>query len=275
MLIGEAPGVLWGNRGKFWVDKETLTLVRLEIAADNFPPTLPLKTMNVAIQYETLPAHGKTVLIPSSAEIVAIEINGAAYRDMITFSQCHVFEAESKVRNSPEDLAKAIERYEAVRHAIPAGVDIPITFESEIRGDSGTVGKPITARLNTAVKISPDLIVPRDATVLGRIREFREIPDTLDTFQVGLEFNEIDWHGHVAIFFGEAVKLQQIAGLSTLMSRGTVETGSRPAQLLTMPATEKIRPRDTPGVTTFFLSTPHVIPKGFQMILRTRKTKHF
>jgi hypothetical protein len=111
--------------------------------------------------------------------------------------------------------------------------------------------------------------------VIGRIREFREIPDTLDTFQVGLELNEIDWNGHVAIFFGDAVKLQEIAGLSTLMSRGTVEASIRPAQMPITPATEKIRPRDTPGITTFFLSTPHVIPKGFQMTLRTRKTKHF
>jgi hypothetical protein len=269
-----ATGVV-GESGKFWVDKTTLTLVRLEIAADSFPPGLPLKAMNVAIQYETLPAHGKTVLIPSSAEIVAIEMNGASYRDTITFSQCRVFEAESKMRNSPEDLAKAIERYEAVRHAIPAGVEIPITFESEIRGDSATVGQQITARLNAPVKISPDLTVPKDASVIGRIREFREIPDTLDTFQVGLELNEIDWNGHVAIFFGDAVKLQEIAGLSTLMSRGTVEASIRPAQMPITPATEKIRPRDTPGITTFFLSTPHVIPKGFQMTLRTRKTKHF
>lgn len=268
-----ATGIV-GESGEFWVDKVTQTLVRLEVAANNFPPTLPLKAMNVAIEYETLAAHHKTVLIPSSAEIVAIEMNGAAYRDLITFSQCHLFEAQSRMQNSPEALVNAIERYEAVRHAIPAGVEIPITFESEIRVGTATIGKSITARLNKALKISPDLIVPSGAVVSGRIREFREIQDSLDTFQVGLEFNEIDWRGNVAIFFGDAIKLEQIAGLSTLISRSTMETSRRPAGLLTTSTTEKIRPRDTPGVTTFFLASPHVIPKGFQMTLRTRKTRH-
>ncbi len=268
-----ARGVV-GESGEFWVDKTTLTLLRLEAAANNFPPDLPLKAMNVAMEYETLSTQHKTALIPSSAEIIAIEMNGAVYRDLVTFSQCHVFEAESSFRNSPEALANAVERYEALRDALPAGVEIPITLESEIRWNTARIGKAITARLNTTLKISPELTIPRGAIVNGRIREFREIEDAPAACEVGLEFNEIDWPGHVAIFFAEAVRVQQIAGLSTFISRGTIETSNAPAELLARSTIEKIRPRDVPGVTTFFLTGSRVIPNGFQMILRTRKTKH-
>lgn len=268
-----ARGVV-GQSGEFWVDKTTLTLLRLDAAANNFPPNVPLKAMNVTMRYETLSLQHKTVLIPSSAEITAIEMNGTVYRDMVAFSQCHVFEAESTIASSPETLVHAVEQYEAQRATVPAGMEIPITLESEIRGETVKIGDAITARLNRAVKISPELTVPRGATARGRVREFRQVQDLPDTWRVGLEFNEIDWPGHVAVFFGEVVKLQQIAGLSTLVTRGTIATTNGAAGLLTRSTTENIRPAQIPGMATFFLANPHVIPKGFQMTWRTRKVKH-
>lgn len=268
-----ARGVV-GESGEFWVDKASLTLLRLDAAANNFPPNVPLKAMNVIMRYETLSLQHKTVLIPSSADIAAIEVNGTVYRDTVAFSQCHVFEAESTVSNSPETLVNAVEQYEAHRETLPAGMEIPITLESEIRGETAKIGDAITARLNKAVKISPELTVPRGAAVRGRVREFRQLHDPPDTWRVGLEFNEIDWPGHVAVFFGEAVKLQQIAGLSTLITRGVIATRNGAAGLLTRSTTEKIRPPEVPGMATFFLGNPHVIPKGFQMTWRTRKVKH-
>lgn len=268
-----ARGVV-GQSGEFWVDKATLTLLRLDAAANNFPPNVPLKAMNVTMRYETLSLQRKTVLIPSSAEIAAVEMNGTVYRDTVTFSQCHVFEAESTIASSPETLVHAVEQYEAHRETVPAGMEVPITLESEIRGATTKVGDAITAHLNKALKISPELTVPRGATVRGRVREFRQVEDLPEMWRVGLEFNEIDWPGHVAVFFGEAVKLQQIAGLSTLVTRGVIVTKNGAAGLLTRSTTESIRPPELPGMATFFLGNPHVIPKGFQMTWRTRKVKH-
>ena len=131
-----ARGVV-GESGEFWVDKNSLTLLRFDADADNFPPNVPLKTLTVRIDYETLAIGGKTVLIPSSAEIVAVELKGTVHRDAIAFTQCHIFEAESKIASSPEILTKAVERYEAHREALPGGLDISIALESAIRGDAG------------------------------------------------------------------------------------------------------------------------------------------
>jgi hypothetical protein len=263
-----------GESGEFWVDKQSLTLVRLEAAAQNFPPNLPLKAMTVVIKYEALTSEGKTVLVPSSAEAVAVELNGTMHRNVIGFSQCHVFKAESRMSSSPETLAKAVEGYETHRDAMPAGLDLSITLDTEIRGDTVKVGDAVIAHLNKAVKISKEGMIPRGAIVNGRVRELREIPDLPNTCQIGVELNEIDWPGHVGIFFGQAVNLQQITGLSTFISRGTIRTINAPGGLLTNSATENIWPTDMPGVAMFFLSGPRVIPKGFRMTWRTRATKH-
>lgn len=263
-----------GQSGEFWVDKQTLTLLRMDVIGNDFPPNLPLKAIRLEMRYETLSIEHKTVLIPSSAEVLATEVTGTTYRDLVSFSQCHVFEVESKISSSAESLAQAVKTYEAHREALPSGLDIPITMESEIRANTAKVGDAITARLNRAVKISAELTVPRGATVRGRIREFRKVQDPPDTYQVGLEFNEIEWPGHIGIFFAEPVKLQQIAGLSSLFSRGTMRTSNVAAGLLTQSTTENIRPAEMPGIATFFLGASHVIPKGFQMAWRTRKTKH-
>ena len=268
-----ARGVV-AESGEFWVDKASLALLRLDVAANNFPPNVPLKAMNVTMRYETLSLQHKTVLIPSSAQMAAVEINGTVYRDTVAFSQCHVFEAESTIATSPETLVHAVEQYETQRATVPAGMEIPITLESEIRGETTKIGGAITARLNKALKISPELTVPRNAIVRGRVREFRQLQDLPDTWRVGLEFNEIDWPGHVAVFFGEAIKVQQIAGLSTLITRGAVVTTNGATGLLTKSTTENIRPAQIPGMVTFFLGNPHVIPKGFQMTWRTKKVKH-
>jgi hypothetical protein len=263
-----------GEAGEFWVDKRSLTLLRLSAAANDFPPAFPLKAISAVLQYETLSIEDKTVLIPSSAEIVAIEMNGTMHRDVIAFSQCHIFKAESRISNSPETLVKAVEGYETHRDALPAGLDIPITLESEIRGDTVKIGDAVTAHLNKALKISSELIIPRGALVRGRVREFRQIQDLANTCQVGVEFNEIDWLGHVGIFFAEAVNLQQIAGLSTSIFRGTTRTIDAPSGPLTNSTTEKMWPAEMPGVAMFFLTGAHVIPKGFRMTWRTRKTTH-
>jgi hypothetical protein len=268
-----ARGVV-GESGEFWVDKHSLTLLTLEVTANNFPPNLPLKAMTVVIKYEALSNEGKIVLIPSTAEAVAVELNGTMHRNVIGFSQCHVFKAESRISSSPETLVKAVEGYEAHRDSLPEGLDLYITLDSEFRGDTAKVGDAVTAHLNKAVKISKESTAPRGAIVKGRVREFRKIPDLPNTCQVGLELNEIDWPGHVGIFFGQAVNLQQIAGLSTLISRGTMKTVNAPGGLLTNSATENIWPTDMPGVAKFFLSGSRVIPRGFQMTWRTRATKH-
>jgi hypothetical protein len=258
--------------GEFWVEKQSLRLLRLAVAATDFPLNVALKSLNIVIDYQMLAIDGKSALIPSHADVLAVEINGQALRNTTVFSQCHLFEAESKISDSMGALAALVAQYEANREPLRANLNLPIALETEIRRDSAKLGDPVLARLQTRLKISAELAIPRNAVVKGRVREFRPLADSPETYEVGLEFNEIDWPGHIGIFYAEPVSIQQLVGVSSFLSRGATRTLDSSTGL--MSTTETISPAEIPGVATFFLTGSSVIPKGFQMTWRTRKTKH-
>ncbi|MGH9582002.1 MAG: hypothetical protein ACRD4O_03580, partial [Bryobacteraceae bacterium] len=262
--------------GEFWIDKQSFRLIQLRATATHIPAYLPLKAMTITIDYETLSAAAQhNALIPSGAQILAVEANGTAHRDTLTFSQCHAFGAESKMVTAPEDLATEVKTFETHRETLPAGINLRMTLETPIYINRVKLGDPIIARLNKALRVSSDLTIPRDARVKGRIRQFRELTDPPNTREIGISFDEIDWPGHAGIFFAEPVQIEKIAGLSRSISKeisgGRIDTT---AGLLTGSTTENIWAHQIPGVATFFLTGTQVIPKGFRMTWRTRETKH-
>lgn len=269
-----ATGVV-GESGEFWVDAHTFTLLRLDVAAGDFPPNIPLNELTIGINYETLSNGAESTLIPSEAYIHAVETDGTEHRDAVAFSECRIFSAESKISDSPKALEKAVASYEAHREALPGGVVLRLVLDTGIRAASAKMGDALTAHLDTRVKISSsNLIIPRGAQAKGRIREFRKLTDPPDTYEVGLAFNELDWPGHIAVFFGEAVDIPQVAGLSQFYSRGTTRSIDTLAGFLTTSTTENVAPLAMPGVATFFLGGAHAIPKGVHLTWRTERAKH-
>ncbi len=260
-----------GESGEFWVDENSRALVRLRAIAREIPPQLPLKEFAVSITYQTLHLNARSVLLPSSAELIAVEWNGTSHINSIGYSQCHVFEAESKVSDSGETLVKAVENYEGIRDVLPGGLDITIKLENGIRGDTARIGDLITARAVKAVRHAGHVIVPQDAIVKGRIREFRRLPD-LPYAQVGIEFNEIEMPGHVSTFFAHPVNLP--LGIETALSRGTTPPMHAAGSISSGSIAEKISLTEIPGVATFFIGGLQTVPKGFQMTWRTQRQRH-
>lgn len=269
-----AKGVV-GEAGAFWVDRKSLTLLRLDAKAVDFPPNLPLNAIKSTVRYQTVSIGGTRALIPSDAQLTAIEWNGTMHRDELAFSQCRLFEAESKIVDSPALLREAITKYEVDRVALPPGLNLRFTLETRIQMNTAKVGDAIIAHLDKPVKISDQLTAPRGALAKGRIRELVLLRDTPNTYQVGLEFNELDWLGHSGIFLAEATDIQALAGIKTSLVRGSTRYSHMGMGELTSSSTEEIRPMEMPGVATFFVSNSLVIPNGLQMTWRTQQAKHF
>lgn len=269
-----AKGVV-GESGTFWVDKKDLRLLRLDAEAVDFPPNLPLNAITATIRYQTISIGDTQVLIPSDAQLTATEWNGNMHRDELAFSQCRLFEAESKLVDSTASLREAIKKYESDRLLLPPGLHLRCKLEANIRMDTAKLGDAIAARLDKPVKISDELTAPRGALVKGRIRELVSLHDAPNTYQVGLEFNELAWPGYSAIFFAEATDIQALAGIKTSLIRGSMRYSHMGLGELTSSSTEEIRPMKMPGVATFFVINSAVIPKGLQMTWRTQQTRHF
>src|SRR6185312_5284132 len=172
-----AKGVV-GETGAFWVDRKTLTLLRLDAKAVDFPPNLPLNAITVTVRYQTISIGGTLAVIPSDAQLTAIEWDGAMHRDALAFSQCRLFEAKSKIVDPPASLREAITRYEADRVALPPGLNLRFTLETRMQMNTAKVGDAIIAHLDKPVKISDQLTAPRGALAKGRIRELVLLRDT-------------------------------------------------------------------------------------------------
>jgi hypothetical protein len=262
-----------GSSGEFWVDPNTFRLLRLDINATKIPASLPLAAIQVVIDYKPLSIGNRDALIPSSAQILALETNATAYRDTVAFSQCRAFAAEARL-SAYVDLKKAVQRYEAHRLQLPAGLKLRIALATRIQTNTAKIGDLVHGRLERAVKISPELTIPRGSVIEGRVRELKTLSDPPNTRELGISFDEIDWPGYAGIFFGNPIQIEQIAGLSKFLSKSTRQNRTTIIGALMNTTTEQIWPDEIPGVATFFLTGSRVVPKGFRMIWRTEETQH-
>lgn len=76
-----------GLHGSYWADPQTYDVVRLEVNADDFPPTLPLTEAMTSIDYaRTRLADNLVVLLPESAEVRLVKFSGEISHNRIEFT---------------------------------------------------------------------------------------------------------------------------------------------------------------------------------------------
>ena len=81
--------------GSFWVETESLDLVRLEVYADQIPFDLDLVSAGVEIDYERVEIGEGNFVLPSRAAIVLEDLRGNVSRNDTRFSRCRQYAGES------------------------------------------------------------------------------------------------------------------------------------------------------------------------------------
>jgi len=91
-----------GYSGRFWVDPDTLDLMRLVVSADNVPPAIRISSDVTAIDYGQVQIADKPFLLPVRS--VYEVTDGFAYnaRNLTTFEHCHQYIGESVLKLDPE-----------------------------------------------------------------------------------------------------------------------------------------------------------------------------
>jgi hypothetical protein len=84
-------------RGSFWFDAITLDLIRLEVHGDGMPEVLQLDDAATRTDYARTHIGDSDALLPRRSELTLIYFSGRTSRDVIEFSQCHEYRAESKI----------------------------------------------------------------------------------------------------------------------------------------------------------------------------------
>ena len=82
-------------RGSFWADPETHDLLRLEFHADEIPPELRYADVSTTIYYNRVRIGESDVLLPRTADMRTIGVDGVENHNLIEFTHCQGFHAES------------------------------------------------------------------------------------------------------------------------------------------------------------------------------------
>ncbi|MGB7759920.1 MAG: hypothetical protein WBL61_08830 [Bryobacteraceae bacterium] len=84
-------------KGSFWFDPVSLDLIRLEVYGDHLPADLNLDEAVTRTDYARTHIGDSDALLPKRSEMTMTSFYGPIYRDVIEFSQCREYRAESTV----------------------------------------------------------------------------------------------------------------------------------------------------------------------------------
>ena len=90
-----------GLQGTFWVDPQTLDLVRIEEQAVDLPPILLMRDLTTSINYARTRIGSSDPLLPQSAQTVVTGFDGAQRKNVIEFAGCREYVSESVIHFGP------------------------------------------------------------------------------------------------------------------------------------------------------------------------------
>ncbi|HLN00058.1 MAG TPA: hypothetical protein VK335_12290 [Bryobacteraceae bacterium] len=277
--IVEGSGTV-GMHGSYWVDPRTYDVVRLEVVADDIPPTLPITEAVTSIEFApTRVSDHVVVLLPESAELRIAKFTGEIDHNRMEFTHCRAFGVESTI-NFGADSADETPRFgvssvDDTLRTLPTGLQIAVKLRNGISGDMA-VGAVIDGVIDGDLMLKHRVVIAAGSPVLGRIRRLERYTDPFPYFVVALEFTEVQVQGIRYRFYADPVDIERIAGVEQRLgikdeyeTRSLLGGGSSSKQ-----RKESLFLPDLPGVAVFFFKGAKLdLPQGFRTEWKTRQLK--
>lgn len=171
-------------RGSFWVNSDTLDLMRLEVQVDDIPRSLGMRSVLDRLNFARVRVGDGDFLLPESATTIVVEPDGKERRHEMTFTSFREYKAESLAR-IPEPDSKTTTGPASAELQIPAGLHLGIKLTAEIDTAKAQFGDPLEAVLEKDLKDHGRLIAPKGAIVKGhitRIEKGRTTHSVLDSW---------------------------------------------------------------------------------------------
>jgi hypothetical protein len=255
--LPKPPGCWWlalaersgstGCRGAFWVNADSLDLLRFEIHATQIPSSVPIKEASVRIAYGSVRIGSAEALLPLSAVSALTELDGYWRRNTTEFSHCRQYAGTSAIsfgEPAPGDRATA-PASSGLR--APAGLRLRVQLDRGIDLTTSAAGELFTARVAQDAVDQGAVAVPKGALLQGRVRRLERGVSVDRRILVVLEFFALESAGHRVQFYG------------TLESVGSLPGLRRP----------RSQEPEVPGVATLSLASGHgTLPRGLAMVWR-------
>jgi hypothetical protein len=95
-----------GYKGSFWVDVETLDLVRLELKVDHIPSYIGVRWIEESMRYKIVRVGNSDFLLPRDSEMAVADESGNYSLNRIGLEHCREFTGESVVTyGTPADTS--------------------------------------------------------------------------------------------------------------------------------------------------------------------------
>mgnify|MGYP003922785111 CR=1 FL=1 len=179
--------------GSFWVDRESLELLRLDVEAEGLPaPPLEITGVRTAIRYGRSMIGGQRVLLPAASELTLETMGGRQSQNRISFTGCRQYAAHSEVRFEQDQPAPAPEQERKVRRRLPPGLSLELSLTKPVEPGGAAAGDVLEAVLVRDVRAHGELLAPKGARVTGRLRAVRQHLAPRAFGMVALEFNRLE-----------------------------------------------------------------------------------
>jgi len=168
LLSKDGAQAVVGYHGSFWVDPESLELVRVEIEGDDIPPALKMSSAKLAIDYGLLKAGAGSFLLPLATDVRLTSNGGLESRTITRFSQCHQFLAESTISFDDRPVEQ-VAKQDGEGAELPPGLTLDVALATAIDRKTAAAGDVVEAELRKQVKTKGGIVVPKGARLEGRI----------------------------------------------------------------------------------------------------------
>ena len=264
-----------GEEGTFWIDPQSLDLLRIESRTDEIPPFLPLQEMSQSVNYAPTRIGEYRALLAQQSDLHMVKTTGEESYNRLEFTHCRAFSAESTLSFDPEpqdagksplaDHPNVLSEARGTGGEVPALLRITVQLSTPIT-DKESVGALIGAKVYGDVIHKGKIIIPNGSLARGRIRRLERYK-TGEDFIVGLEFTEVEVNGRSQRFYADLIRLAKVRGIRpTLSEQVAVRSGGELEsrdETITLP--------ELPGVASFFVhGNTFAVPSGFRMVWRTR-----
>jgi hypothetical protein len=275
--IAGGSGIV-GIKGALWAEPATLDLLRLEIHADQIPSELPIDDVITTVDYARVRIGPNEVMLPQSGELHLMETSGEEARDIIEFTHCRSFQAESTIAFDapPSGIVSLRGSGPAagpanVEVVLPAGLPVTVALTTPVT-DKAAVGELLEGRVTGDVALKGKVLMANGSVVKGRIRRLERYSDAGKYFVVGIEFTEVQTPDSLFRFYADLQNVDALPDVQWVISSVGTRMRDLPRETRSYTTTtETISVPNLPGVGCFFVrGTRFNLPAGFKTIWRTR-----
>jgi hypothetical protein len=154
-------------RGSFWVDAETLDLLRMDMEAYAIPEPLRIRAISDSTTYWRVVIGKRIALLARGSDFRLTEADGIGRRNTSVFSNCREYAAESKLtfesKPTGSDPANVVASSGEDLY-IPPGVQLQLVLDKTLDANQAAVGDLIKAHV-----LKGDQGVPSGAQVYGHV----------------------------------------------------------------------------------------------------------